>query len=79
MKMMNALVKKHAKEGLWLEQVPVPEVGPNDALIKIQFVDRLEQVPRSKKFAYRREAYRAMAERLGPAAIEVFERVYGQP
>lgn len=35
MKMMNALVKKHAKEGLWLERVPVPEVGNNDVLVKI--------------------------------------------
>ena len=35
-KKMKALVKKHAKEGLWLEDVPVPEVGNNDVLIKIQ-------------------------------------------
>ncbi len=47
-----------------------------DALVKIQVVDRLEQVPRSKAYAYRREAYRKMAERLGPAAIEAFEAVY---
>ncbi|MCK5337027.1 MAG: L-threonine 3-dehydrogenase, partial [Gammaproteobacteria bacterium] len=33
---MKALVKKHAKEGLWLEDVPLPEVGNNDVLIKIQ-------------------------------------------
>ena len=33
---MKALVKKHAKEGLWLEDVPVPEVGNNDVLVKIQ-------------------------------------------
>ena len=33
---MNALVKKHAKEGLWLEEVPIPEVGNNDVLIKIK-------------------------------------------
>lgn len=32
---MKALVKKHAKEGLWLEDVPVPEVGNNDVLVKI--------------------------------------------
>jgi threonine 3-dehydrogenase len=36
MKTMKALVKKHAKEGLWLEDVPVPEVGNNDVLVKIQ-------------------------------------------
>ncbi|VAX10045.1 L-threonine 3-dehydrogenase [hydrothermal vent metagenome] len=36
MEMMAALVKKEAKEGLWLESVPVPEVGNNDVLVKIQ-------------------------------------------
>lgn len=33
---MNALVKKHAKEGLWLEEVDIPEIGPNDVLVKIK-------------------------------------------
>lgn len=33
---MKALVKKHAEEGLWLEDVPVPKVGNNDVLVKIQ-------------------------------------------
>ncbi len=33
---MKALVKRHAKEGLWLEDVPLPEVGNNDVLVKIQ-------------------------------------------
>ena len=32
---MKALVKKNAEPGLWLEDVPVPEVGINDVLIKI--------------------------------------------
>ncbi len=36
MKSMKALVKKLPKLGLWLEEVPVPEYGPNDVLIKIQ-------------------------------------------
>ena len=36
MKTMKALVKRHAREGLWLEDVPVPEVGNNDVLVKIQ-------------------------------------------
>ena len=27
---MKALVKKHTKEGIWLEDVPMPEVGNND-------------------------------------------------
>ena len=32
---MKALVKKHAQKGLWLEDVPDPEIGINDVLIKI--------------------------------------------
>ena len=32
---MKALVKKHAEPGLWLEEVPEPEVGLTDVLIKI--------------------------------------------
>jgi threonine 3-dehydrogenase len=33
---MKALTKKKPEHGLWLEDVPVPEVGANDVLIKIQ-------------------------------------------
>ena len=33
---MKALVKKYAKEGLWLEDMPEPEMGNNDVLIKIK-------------------------------------------
>jgi threonine 3-dehydrogenase len=32
---MKALVKKKSEPGLWLDEVPVPEVGINDVLIKI--------------------------------------------
>jgi threonine 3-dehydrogenase len=32
---MKALVKKEAAEGLWLEDVPEPEIGINDVLIRI--------------------------------------------
>jgi len=32
---MKALVKKEAKEGLWLEEVPVPKIGINDVLIQV--------------------------------------------
>lgn len=35
MQTMKALVKKEAREGLWLEDVPVPEIGINDVLIQI--------------------------------------------
>jgi threonine 3-dehydrogenase len=34
-KTMQALVKKYRKPGLWLEEVPVPEFGINDVLIKV--------------------------------------------
>ena len=33
---MKALVKKYAKEGLWLEDMPEPEMGNNDVLVKIK-------------------------------------------
>ncbi len=33
---MKALVKKKAERGLWLEDVPEPEVGINDVLIRIK-------------------------------------------
>ena len=32
---MKALVKKFAKPGIWMDEVPVPETGKNDVLIKI--------------------------------------------
>ena len=35
MGMMNALVKKYAKEGLWMDKVLIPEPGMNDVRIKI--------------------------------------------
>ncbi|MFN3694178.1 MAG: L-threonine 3-dehydrogenase [Ignavibacterium sp.] len=32
---MKALVKKYSEPGIWMDEVPVPEYGPNDVLIKI--------------------------------------------
>jgi len=32
---MKALVKKHAEPGLWLDEVPIPEYGNNDLLVKV--------------------------------------------
>jgi threonine 3-dehydrogenase len=32
---MKALVKSKAEKGIWMENVPVPTMGPNDVLIKI--------------------------------------------
>ncbi|MFN7386719.1 MAG: alcohol dehydrogenase catalytic domain-containing protein, partial [Lysobacteraceae bacterium] len=34
--MMKALVKRHAEKGIWMEQVPVPQIGPNEVLIKLE-------------------------------------------
>lgn len=36
MKTMKALVKSKAEEGIWMEEVPVPECGHNDVLIKVK-------------------------------------------
>jgi threonine 3-dehydrogenase len=35
MKTMKALVKRESQPGLWLEEVPVPEIGINDVLIEV--------------------------------------------
>ena len=35
MKSMKALVKKKSGPGLWLEEVPVPQIGINDVLIRV--------------------------------------------
>jgi threonine 3-dehydrogenase len=36
MKTMKALVKLKPEKGIWMEQVPVSQIGPNDVLIKIK-------------------------------------------
>jgi len=36
MKTMKALVKSKPEKGIWMEEVPIPEVGVNDILIKIR-------------------------------------------
>ena len=33
---MKALVKKDATKGIWMMEVPLPEIGPNDVLIKLE-------------------------------------------
>ena len=35
MKTMKALVKKKSEPGIWLDEVPVPQVGINDVLIEV--------------------------------------------
>ena len=34
--LMKALVKARPEPGLWMDEVPVPEPGPNDVLIKVK-------------------------------------------
>jgi threonine 3-dehydrogenase len=34
--LMKALAKAKTEEGLWMQQAPVPEIGPDDVLIKIK-------------------------------------------
>ncbi len=36
LKTMKALVKARAEKGLWLQDVPVPDIAPNEVLIKIE-------------------------------------------
>ena len=57
------------------EQVEVSEEDFTD-LCRIHLYDWLEQVPRSQKWDYRREAYRRMASRLGGVAQEAYDRVF---
>ncbi|HZJ55973.1 MAG TPA: L-threonine 3-dehydrogenase [Myxococcaceae bacterium] len=33
---MRALVKAKPEQGIWMQDVPVPEIGPNDVLIKVR-------------------------------------------
>lgn len=47
-----------------------------DALCKIHLFDWLEQVPRGRRWDYRRDAYQRLAERIGGAALETFKLVY---
>jgi hypothetical protein len=50
-----------------------------DDLCRVQLYDWLEQVPRSRRgWGYRRDGYRRLAERLGPPALDEYERVFRQ-
>lgn len=57
------------------ETYPMTEQEFRD-LATIHVCDWLEQVPRSEKWDYRREAYRAMATFLGGIALEEYEKVF---
>jgi hypothetical protein len=48
-----------------------------DDLCRVHLFDWLEQVPRSRHgWGYRRATYRRMAERLGPAPVAAYDRVF---
>src|SRR5205809_468394 len=47
-----------------------------DDLVRVHLCDWLEQVARSGRWTYRRDAFRRMARRLGGVAQESYERVY---
>lgn len=50
-----------------------------DDLCRVHLYDWLEQVPRSDLgWHYRRGAFRRMAERLGPVAVERYDRVFAE-
>ncbi len=49
-----------------------------DDLVRLHLCDWLEQVERSGRWTYRREAYERMARRLGGVAQHSFDRVYAQ-
>jgi hypothetical protein len=52
-----------------------------DDLCAVHLYDWLEQVPRSRYgYGYRRASYRRMAERVGGAALDAYDRVFqGEP
>ena len=47
-----------------------------DDLLRVHLVDRLEQIPRSQAFEWRKDVFRQIADRLGPEARAEFDRVY---
>jgi hypothetical protein len=49
-----------------------------DDLARVHLFDMLEQVPRSKEWNYRREAYRDMAVRLGATALAWYDKVFAE-
>jgi hypothetical protein len=56
----------------------VPSEAEFDDLCRVHLCEWLEQLPRTRNWNYRREAYRLMSERLGGAAREAYELVYSR-
>jgi len=59
------------------QEVQLPDADFLD-LCAVHLYDWLEQVPRSRKWDYRRAAYRRMAERLGGPALQTYDEVFAQ-
>ncbi|MFN8490092.1 MAG: hypothetical protein U0350_21070 [Caldilineaceae bacterium] len=57
------------------EKMVIPKQEYED-LIRVHLCDWLEQLPRDKKWDYRRKAYRQMAERLGGIALTSYDKVF---
>ncbi len=47
-----------------------------DDLVRVHLCDWLEQIARSNRWDYRRDAYHRMSQRLGGVASEAYDRVY---
>ncbi len=47
-----------------------------DDLVRVHLCDWLEQVERSNRWDYRRDAFRRMAQRLNGVALEAYDRTY---
>jgi hypothetical protein len=58
-------------------EVELNEKDFND-LCRIHLYDWLEQVPRSREWGYRRNAYRQMVDRSGEEAQRAYDRVFAQ-
>jgi hypothetical protein len=59
------------------QEVELSEQDFND-LCTIHLCDLIEQVPRSKRYEYRADAYGRLAERLGGVALESYRRVLAE-
>lgn len=59
------------------QDIPLDETTFDD-LVTLHLCDWLEQVERSQQWAYRRQAFRDMAERLGGIALTSFDEVFAR-
>lgn len=76
----DALVDQQTESYRIKDRITGGEVTLNrqdyDDLCRVHLFDWLEQVPRCKRWDYRRPAYRGMARRLGNAVEQEYERVF---